>query len=155
MQHASLVFDEREVLTAAGGLDRRLDQSRSQNSDRTKACRRRRGRRRARRPLDFELFRTCSTSRTMRNWASIARSHPWMLSRGSRLQRIITPDISQAEILPTGGEKQIFDFLKQTIQSWRDDPQRYVDVVVSKKKNIMLDLPLKVAFGHAHGLPPA
>jgi hypothetical protein len=75
--------------------------------------------------------------------------------KGFSFAKIITPDISQAEILPTGGEKQIFDFLKQTIQSWRDDPQRYVDVVVSKKKNIMLDLLLKVASGHAHGLPPA
>jgi hypothetical protein len=28
-----------------------------------------------------------------------------------------------------------------------------VDAVVSKKKNIMFDLPLKVPSGHAHGLP--
>jgi FkbM family methyltransferase len=77
------------------------------------------------------------------------------LQREFSFVKIIATDVSQTDILPTGGEKQMFDFLKQTIQSWRDDPQRYVDVVVSKKKNIMLDLLLKVASGHAHGLPPA
>ena len=77
------------------------------------------------------------------------------LEREFSFAKIITPDVSQAEILPTGGKKQIFDFLKETIRSWRDDPQRYVDVVASKKKLIMLDLPLMVSSGHAHGLPVA
>jgi hypothetical protein len=57
--------------------------------------------------------------------------------------KLITPDVSQAEILPTDGGKHVFDILKETIQSWRDDPQRYVDVVASKKKLIMFDLPVK------------
>jgi hypothetical protein len=73
--------------------------------------------------------------------------------KGFSFAKNITPDISQAQILPTGGEKQIFDFLKQTIQSRRDDPQRYVDAVVSKKKNIMFDLPLRVPSGRARPCP--
>jgi hypothetical protein len=91
----------------------------------------------------------------MRNWASIPMVVINFLQREFSFVKIIATDVSQRDILPTGGEKQMFDFLKQTIQSWRDDPQRYVDVVVSKKKNMMLDLLLKVASGHAHGLPPA
>jgi hypothetical protein len=65
------------------------------------------------------------------------------LEREFSFAKLITPDVSQAEILPTDGGKHVFDILKETIQSWRDDPQRYVDVVASKKQLIMFDLPVK------------